>query len=131
MYPVPSGSFGLMGGQHVPLHPSQDGRMSQHGAPLGHHLDQVAGAEFKGQVPPHAQHDDLLVKMPPLEEILCRGRFRHPGRYGSAPGFSSVCTRTPQEHAISRLKVVALTKCGERSLRALVCVGMVDLYIYL
>src|ERR1700735_5271729 len=32
--------------------------------------------------------------MPPLEEILCRGRFRHPGRYGSAPVFSSVCTRT-------------------------------------
>jgi Transposase IS116/IS110/IS902 family len=61
---------------------------------LVHHLDQVAGAEFKGQVPPHAQHDNLLVKMPPLEEILCRGRFRHPGRYGSAPGFSSVCTRT-------------------------------------
>jgi hypothetical protein len=35
-----------------------------------------------------------LVKMPPFEEILCRGRFRHPGRYGSAPVFSSVCTRT-------------------------------------
>jgi hypothetical protein len=61
---------------------------------LGHHLDQVAGAEFKGQVPPHAQRDDLLVKMPPLEEILCRGRFSHPGGYGSAPDFSSVCTRT-------------------------------------
>jgi bifunctional non-homologous end joining protein LigD len=34
--------------------------------------------------------------MPPFEEILCRGRFRHPGRYGSAPVFSSVCTRTPE-----------------------------------
>ena len=68
--------------------------MGQSDAALGHHLDKVAGAEFKGQVPPHAQHDDLLVKMPPLEEILCRGRFRHPGRYGSTLVFSSVCTRT-------------------------------------
>ena len=76
------------------LHPPKNSRMGQSDAALGHHLDKVAGAEFKGQVPPHAQHDDLLVKMPPLEEILCRGRFRHPGRYGSAPVFSSVCTRT-------------------------------------
>jgi hypothetical protein len=34
-----------------------------------------------------------LIKMPPLEEILCRGRFRHPGRSGSGPGFTSVRTR--------------------------------------
>src|SRR4029077_14030187 len=76
------------------LHPPKNSRMGQCDAALGHHLDKVAGAEFKGQVPPHAQHDDLLVKMPPLEEILCRGRFRHPGCYGSAPVFSSVSTRT-------------------------------------
>jgi hypothetical protein len=31
-----------------------------------------------------------LVKVPPLEQILCRGRFRHPGRYGYAPVFSSL-----------------------------------------
>src|SRR5580700_7398398 len=76
------------------LHPPKNSRMGQSDAALGHHLDKVAGAEFKGQIPPDAQDDDLLVKMPPLEEILCRGRFRHPGRYGSAPVFSSVCTRT-------------------------------------
>ena len=77
------------------MDPPKNGRMGQPDSALGHHLDQVAGAEFKGQVPPHAQHDDLLVKMPPLEEILCRGRFRHPGSYRSIPSFSSVCTRTP------------------------------------
>jgi hypothetical protein len=31
-----------------------------------------------------------LVKVPPLEQILCRGRFRHPGRYGCTPVFSSL-----------------------------------------
>jgi hypothetical protein len=29
----------------------------------------------------HTQNDDLLVKVPSLEQILCRGRFRHPGSY--------------------------------------------------
>ena len=43
---------------------------------LGHHLDQVTEAEFKCDVPSHTQNDDLLVKVPSLEQILCRGRFR-------------------------------------------------------
>src|SRR5580692_415188 len=37
------------------LHPPKNSRMGQSDAALGHHLDKVAGAEFKGQVPPHAQ----------------------------------------------------------------------------
>ena len=44
--------------------------MGQGNAPFGHHLDQGTGAELEGQVPPHAEHDDLLVKVPPLEKIL-------------------------------------------------------------
>jgi len=39
---------------------------------------------------------DLLVKVPSLEQILCRGRFRHPGSYRRIPGLSTVCTRTPE-----------------------------------
>jgi hypothetical protein len=35
-----------------------------------------------------------LVKVPPFEEILCRGRFRHPGSYRQTPRVSTVCTRT-------------------------------------
>ena len=57
--------------RHIPLHPSQDGRMNQGNAALGHHLDEVTGAEFERQVPPDAQDDDFLVEMPTLEEILC------------------------------------------------------------
>jgi hypothetical protein len=32
--------------------------------------------------------------VPSLEQILCRGRFRHPGSYRRIPGLSTVCTRT-------------------------------------
>jgi hypothetical protein len=40
--------------RNVTLDPPKNGRMGQPDSALGHHLDQVAGAEFKGQVPPHA-----------------------------------------------------------------------------
>ena len=36
---------------------------------------------FEREKPPHTQHDDFLIKMPSLEEILCRRGFRHPGSY--------------------------------------------------
>src|SRR6202048_4538446 len=80
--------------RHVALHPPQDHRMSQQDAALGHHLDQVTGTELESEIPSHTQNDDLLVKVPSLEQILCRGRFRHPGRYRKMPRLSTVCTRT-------------------------------------
>src|SRR5271165_404963 len=69
--------------RHVALHPTQDRRMSQQDAPLGHHLDQVTGAELEGEIPSYAEHDDLPVKVPALKELLCRGGFRH--RWPLAP----------------------------------------------
>jgi hypothetical protein len=60
---------------------------------------EIAGAEFKRQIPPDAQDDYFLVKVPPFEEILCRGRFRHPSRYRKTPSSSTVCTRI---HSIGR-----------------------------
>jgi hypothetical protein len=68
--------------------------MSQQDAALGHHLDQVTGTELESEIPSHTQNDDLLVKVPSLEQILCRGRFRHPGSYRGIPSLSTVCTRT-------------------------------------
>jgi hypothetical protein len=38
-------------------------------AAFGHHLDQVTGTELKRQVPPNAQDDDLLVKVPSLNRF--------------------------------------------------------------
>ena len=35
--------------------------------PFGHHLDQVTGAEFEGEIPSYAEHDDFLVKLPTLK----------------------------------------------------------------
>jgi hypothetical protein len=78
----------------VLLHPTKNGGVGQGNAPFGHHPDQVTGAQLEGQVPPHAEHDDLPVKVPPLEKILRRRPFDHPGRYGGVSAFSSVCTRT-------------------------------------
>src|SRR5260370_42071090 len=68
--------------------------MGQSDATFRHHLDEVAEAQFKCDVPSHTQNDDLLVKVPSLEQILCRGRFRHPGSYRRIPSPSAVCTRT-------------------------------------
>jgi hypothetical protein len=64
--------------------------MSQQDAALGHHLDQVTGTELESEVSSHTQNDDLLVEVPPLEQILCRGRFCHAGRYRREPSFSSL-----------------------------------------
>jgi hypothetical protein len=63
----------------VLLHPTKNGGVGQGNAPFGHHPDQVTGAQLEGQVPPHAEHDDLPVKVPPLEKILRRRPFDHPG----------------------------------------------------
>ena len=76
------------------LHPPKNSRMGQSDATFRHHLDEVTEAQFKCDVPSHTQNDDLLVKVPSLEQILCRGRFRHPGSYRRIPSLSTVCTRT-------------------------------------
>src|SRR6202008_4203903 len=85
------------------LHPPQDRRMSQWDAALGHHLDQVTGAQLKRQVPPHAQHDDFVVKMTALEKFPCRGRFLHTGRYRREPSFSSLHQNPPMAASLKLL----------------------------
>src|SRR5271157_5004586 len=59
------------------------GRPSGLDAPLGHHLDQVTGAEFEVEIQSYAEHEDFPVKAPALKELLCRGGFRH--RWPLAP----------------------------------------------
>src|SRR5271166_3720935 len=66
------------------FYPRRDrGRPSGLDAPLGHHLDQVTGAEFEGEIQSYAEHEDFPVKAPALKELLCRGGFRH--RWPLAP----------------------------------------------
>ena len=70
--------------------------MSQGDAALGHHLDQVTGAELECQVPPHAQDNNFLVEMPTPEEFLHRGRFCHSSRYRRTPSLSSLHQNLPR-----------------------------------
>src|SRR6202047_3870260 len=84
----------IRGRPNILLHPPKNSRMAQSDASLRHHLDEVTEAQFKCDVPSHTQNDDLLVKVPSLEQILCRGRCRHPGSYRRIPSISTVYTRT-------------------------------------
>ena len=37
---------------------------------FGHHLGEISKAELVSQIPAHAEHDDLLAKVPALEESV-------------------------------------------------------------
>jgi hypothetical protein len=37
---------------------------------FGHHLGEISKAELVSQIPAHAEHDDLLVKVPTFEESV-------------------------------------------------------------
>jgi hypothetical protein len=82
----------------IPLHPPQNGLMGQGDAASRHHLDEIAGAQLKRQIPPHAQHDDFVVKMTALEKFPCRSRFRHPDDYRGIRILSTLSTRTGVGH---------------------------------
>jgi len=56
--------------RHIARDPAHDRRM-RHGEPaFGHHLGEISKAELVSQTPAHAEHDDLLVKLPALEESV-------------------------------------------------------------
>jgi hypothetical protein len=52
------------------LHPSQNRRVGQAYAALTHHADQIPVAQLETQVPPNAQHDNLLIEMVAGEQLL-------------------------------------------------------------
>src|ERR1700689_4866183 len=54
---------------------------------FGHHLGKISKAELVSQIPAHAEHDDLLVKVPALEEPV-HFRVR-----SSALSFDRFCQR--------------------------------------
>jgi len=83
--------------------------MSYRNATLGHHLDEVTGAELERQVPPDAQDDDFLVEMSTPEEIFCGGRFRHPSRYRRELSLSSL-HQNPPIKAVKTLKPLRMSQ---------------------
>src|SRR4029434_5208920 len=56
--------------RRIVLHPPQNRGVCQADATLAHHHDQIAIAQLETQIPTHAQHDDLPVKVPTAEELL-------------------------------------------------------------
>jgi hypothetical protein len=83
--------------------------MGQSDAALGHHLDEVTEAQFKCDVPSHTQNDDLFVKVPSLEQILCRGRFRHPQLLQDTEPFNSL-HQNPRDMLANSSLVITLLK---------------------
>ena len=47
------------------------------------------GAELEGEIPSYAEHDDFLVNVPALKELLCRGGSVIACRYRQKASFSS------------------------------------------
>jgi hypothetical protein len=70
-------------------------------------LNQVTGTEFKREVPPHAQDDDLVIEVPSLEEILCRARFDHAGPYRRGSGANFKNGRCADSVALAEMASVA------------------------
>ena len=52
--------------------PTMNGRVVDGDAALGHHLFEIPQAQTIGQVPPNAEQDDRLIKMPALEHTTLR-----------------------------------------------------------
>ena len=90
------------------MHQAHDGGVGHRHATLGHHLHQISEAELEAQVPPHAQDDDLAVKVPTLNSsskpcnLAIAPTSTHPmaGRIGRPPN----CTRALSEisHRLER-----------------------------
>ncbi|HSZ89077.1 MAG TPA: hypothetical protein VK822_06835 [Acetobacteraceae bacterium] len=58
------------------MHPTHNGGVGHRQAALGHHLHQIPEAELEAQVPPHAQDDDLAIKVPTIKQLV---HARKPG----------------------------------------------------
>jgi hypothetical protein len=60
-------------------------------AAFAHHADQIPVAQFETQVPPYAQHDNLLVEMATGEQLFDRNKsghspiFAHPEKFAPEP----------------------------------------------
>src|ERR1700744_6193414 len=55
------------------MHPTHNGGVGHRQAALGHHLHQIPEAQLEAQVPPHAQDDDLAIKVPPVKHPFTSG----------------------------------------------------------
>jgi hypothetical protein len=75
--------------RHIAPDPAHDRRMRQGEPAFGHHLGEISKAELVSQIPAHAEHDDLLVKVPALvvsgQAVSGGGELWSPYWTGPAP----------------------------------------------
>ena len=74
------------------MYPPQNRRVRHADAAFTHHGDQVAKAQFEGQIPADAQDHDLLVEVPTFEQFLDR---HESGHLSIITQHDRVCTRAP------------------------------------
>jgi hypothetical protein len=60
---------------------------------FSHHLDSIAKAQLVAQVPAHAQHDHLSIKMPPRKQLFNASPSAH--RQSSIPKAHSIRWHLP------------------------------------
>src|SRR5580698_11346751 len=63
--------------RNIMMHPTHNGGVGHRQAALGHHLHQIPEAELEAQVPPHAQDDDLAIKVPTIKQLVHAREPRH------------------------------------------------------
>jgi len=76
--------------------------------PRGHHLDQITGTEFEGEIPSYAENDDFLVKVPASRGPLSMRRRRTSGTKDSGVFYPTSVVR--KRHANSRRKSASIWK---------------------
>src|SRR6202046_5992260 len=74
------------------MHPPHDGGVGHRQAALGHHLHQIPEAELEAQVPPHAQDDDLTIKVPTLKQLVYSRKPSHRTVLNSPAGYEATTT---------------------------------------
>src|SRR5580700_3280189 len=83
----------------IMVHPAHDGGVCHRQAAFRHHLHQVPEAELEAQVPPHAQDNDLTIKVATLEQLIQSQELSHCGTLSLSGGRSYQgrvnCARAP------------------------------------
>jgi hypothetical protein len=75
------------------VHPAHDRGVGHRPATLGHHLHQIAAAEFEAQIPPQAQNDDVSVEVATPEQFIQTQKLPATHSKGQQIGGQTICTR--------------------------------------
>src|ERR1700733_7290274 len=75
--------------RNIMMHPTHNGGVGHRQAALGHHLHQIPETELEAQVPPHAQDDDLAIKVPTTKQLVHARKPGHRTALNSPEGYEA------------------------------------------